>query len=306
MRVIFFNCFHNGDIHVSRGMVRLIINKVRQIDPNTTFEYAHKNPGNLLADINGLTYNTGGLSYIRSEHDNLIRPNHDTVLINTWYARQHHKYMNQHGITLDSLYAALSDSCRQVWGFRLDDLTQDVREFFPIIDYGAFHLESARRWLSHHPERKVLVENGQALSGQADNFPMNPIINRLATEFPETTFILTHDDKSALLPNMVQSSRIIQKTERSDLNEISFLSTHCDLIIGRASGAFTFCLTQENMFHRSPAYLCFANIETSSGKYWIGDLLKERVNYSAQLSIDPEIRPDHVANTIREHLTHAI
>lgn len=55
-RIVFFNCFHNGDIHVSRGFVRQIMNKIKQLEPDTTFGYTHKMSAELLSDIPDLTF----------------------------------------------------------------------------------------------------------------------------------------------------------------------------------------------------------------------------------------------------------
>ena len=42
----------------------------------------------------------------------------------------------------------------------------------------------------------------------------------------------------------------------SNLNEISYLSTKCDLIIGRSSGPYTFCIVEENYNKNKLICLC--------------------------------------------------
>src|ERR1700727_2677617 len=110
MRVIFFNAFHNGDVHFTRGFVRAIMKYVKEnIDPNIRFGYAHRNDPGLLKDISGLEQNSPWGSH--NEHANLVREG-DDVYINTWYGQQNHKYMNRYGICFDTLYSAIDDSCK--------------------------------------------------------------------------------------------------------------------------------------------------------------------------------------------------
>src|SRR5579864_8093282 len=107
-KVVFFNYYHNGDIHLSRGFVRQIINKTHQIDPNVQFYYAHRNPPDLLLDVN-ITMDPGSLSAVGNDHISLFVRG-DTVYFNTWYAQQHFKYMGVHGISIDTLYLAFNDN----------------------------------------------------------------------------------------------------------------------------------------------------------------------------------------------------
>lgn len=303
MKVVFFNHYHNGDIHVSRGIVRKIMEKVHQIDPTVSFEYTHRNPSNLLADIPGLTYSRNALDLVRSDHDNLVRVG-DAVYINTWYAQQQFKYMNRHGISIDALYAGLEDSCKNLWGFSFSDITTNASAFFPVIDYSKYEISEAQKWLSANSQPKILVENCQALSGQATNFSMTPIIVDIARRHTNKMFILTSSDGVYKLPNnVIQASDIIKKSTRSDLNEISFLSTQCEMIIGRASGPFTFTVTQENLFQRNTKYICFTNlVPTHPNKFWLDSLLRDKVNYTANITATNESNVNKVQSIIEGQL----
>ena len=187
MEIIFFNFWHNGDLHLSRGIVRKIMEKVK----GTSFTYSHKCAPNVLEDIPNLKYDSKPISLLRNPHDNLMRIN-DSIYINTWYGQQNQKYVNQYGTTFDCLYSAFDDTCKNIWGFSLADISKDVREFFPIIDYSKYNLDKTKLWLNNHPGHKILVENGLALSNQSNNFPMEPIIVRLANKYRNKIFILTN------------------------------------------------------------------------------------------------------------------
>ncbi|HUC95610.1 MAG TPA: hypothetical protein VMR76_01455 [Candidatus Saccharimonadia bacterium] len=301
-RIVFFNCFHNGDIHVSRGLVRQVINKVKQIDPGTTFSYSHRNPANLLADIPDLQFDPHAIGAVRNEHENLQRHG-DIIFFNTWYAQQHHKYMNRYGITFDSLYAAFDDTCKNLWGFSLDSISPDPSIFFPIIDYSKFEIDHATHWLQTNINKKILIENGEALSGQATNFDMTSIIANIAKHHMDKIFIFTSHSNTRLPDNCIYSDGIIKKQTRSDLNEISLLSAQCDMVIGRASGVFSFTLTQDNLFRRNMKYLCFSNlVPTKDNKFWLSSLLQDKINYTSHIITTNESNIHNISSLIESHL----
>jgi hypothetical protein len=297
--IVFFNHFHNGDIHASRGLIRQIMNKVHQQDPGVSFYCTHKNSPNLLADIPSLTFDANLLVNLKTAHENLTVSG-SAIYINTWYAQQNYKYMNRYGISMDTLYAALNDSCQAIWGFSLSDISQDPTVFFPTIDYSKFHISEAQSWLYSHPTTKIFVENGNALSGQATNFSMTSVIIKLAQKYQDKIFILSNPEGSINLPpNIVYSSNIIRKPGGSDLNENSFLSSHCDMIIGRASGPFAFTLTQDNLFKRNTKFVCFSNIvPVAPNKFWTSELLRDKINYSADIVAVDEANTDMVFSII--------
>lgn len=301
MKVTFFNYYHNGDVHLSRGFVRQIMSHLKSKEPQTTFAYSHRNSPNILADIDGLAYEPHSWRNIR-ENDNAIRMG-DNIYINTWYAQQFRKYMNQYGITIDCLYAAFDNTCKEVWKFALSDISSEPSSFFPSIDYSKFHIQHASSWLSNHPEKKILVSNGAALSGQATNFAMTPLILELAKRHIDKTFILCNKEMPSNLPsNVVYSADIIQK-QAFDLNENAFLSEHCDVIIGRASGAFAFAQTQNNMFKRRCKFLCFSNlVPAKEGKFWLSTLLQDKVQYSADIIVSNESNVANIQKIIECHL----
>lgn len=299
MKIIFFNHFHNGDIHVSRGFVRQIIRKL----PNFSFFYTHRNPINLLADIPSLSCNNDVINQIKNEHLGFYTVN-DTTYINTWYAQQNFRFMNRFGISMDCLYTMFDDTCKSLWNFSLADISSDVRDFFPTIDYSKFDIILAQSWVHAHQAKKIFVETGMALSGQAHNFAFTPIIANLAQKHQDKIFILSNKEGEYQLPNnVVYSSNIIQKTIMSDLNENSYLSSHCDVIIGRASGAFTFAMTQENLFQRSPKFIAFCNlVPDSPNKFWLNELFRDSVHYSAQFIVTNESNTNNITNIIDNNL----
>jgi|ERR1700722_3843005 len=299
-RVVFWNNWHNGDVHLSRGFVKQIMRKVHSIEPSISFCYAHPNDPMLLSDIPNLSYDREPLTFL-DPHQSLMMKD-ETVFVNTWYDQQHQRFSREFGIlTFDALYVIFNEACRQLFGFMLPECSDQLSDFFPSIDYRAFDIHHAKEWLSSHPEKKVLIENGDALSGQAHNFQMLPIIEQLAKERPNVSFVLSKKEKS-ILSNVFWTDDIIQKEGKTDLNEISFLSTHCDVIVGKASGVFSFSLVQENFFERQTSFLCFSHLLAHQSKYWLGRLFSDKVNYTSRVQISNETNADAISTIIKEHL----
>lgn len=267
-----------------------------------TFEYSHRNPSNLLADIERLTFNPSAIGAVPSEHVSLL-PIGDTILFNTWYAQQRFKHMNQYGITIDTLYSAFDENCRNAFGISVQDLSDDLKKFFPTIDYPKFEIAHAQKWIGENSGKKILVENGNADSGQAHNFDMTSIVSEIAKKHMDKIFIFTSHSNIRLPDNCIYSDGIIKKPARSDLNEISYLSTHCDMLIGRASGVWSFCLTQQNLFERNMRYLCFSNlVPAREGKFWMGELFQDKLDYSSRIITTNESDTNKISKLIEENL----
>lgn len=299
MNVIFFNHYHNGDVHISRKFVRQIMKKVQKKHPDTTFTFSHRNAPDLLSDIPNLQYDCTSVKNVK-DSDNLVRIDND-LYINSWYCQQSWKYFKQYGLTIDCLYAAYNDTCKEVWGFDLKSISNDPVDFFPTIDYSKYFISNVQTWLKDHSEDKVMVENGPALSGQANNIPITPIIIELSSKYPQKTFILTTPENITLPNNVVYSHDIIQKKDK-DLNEVSFLGSHCSTIIGRASGVFTFNLTKEHLFKKQIKFICFSKIKSPTNKFWLGPLWQNKVKYSSTFTSSDEINPLKMKTIIENNL----
>jgi hypothetical protein len=301
-KIVFFNYYHNGDIHASRGFIHHIIRKVNRIDPNIQFSYGHKNAIDILADVPNLSFDHQALSVVGNDHSNLVTVG-DTTYINTWYAQQNFKYMNHWGVTLDTLYAAFNDTCKSLWGFDLSNISDDPLVFFPFIDYEKFYINEAKNWLAAHPEKKIFISNGEALSGQSHNFAISPLVEKIARVHTDKTFILSNNEATIIdLPNVFYSRNIIKKPG-NDLNENAFISEHCHAIIGRASGSFAFSQTQNNMIKRNCNMLCFTNlIPQKEGKFWLSDLLQDKINYSAKVTVTNALHLDVIQNLMETQL----
>lgn len=296
--VIFFNPFHNGDIHVSRTIVSQIINKMKKDYPETNFFYSHPNSSELLLDIKDLKYD-------HDKHKDIenIRLSKkiigDTVYISTWYGQQNGSQGNKFGCTFDCIYTLMNYNCKDIFKFSLSDISKNPVDFFPTIDYSYFLIEKARSWLDSHTEKKIFVANGLALSGQAINFSMTPIIKELSQKHKDKVFILSNYESEINEPNVFYSKDIIDKIGGSDLNENAYLTENCDVLVGRGSGVSTFALTKNNMFNRNFKMLFFCGlIPPKKGKFFLERIFNSILNYSCDVEVSNESDYYNVLNMI--------
>jgi hypothetical protein len=301
-QIVFYNHFHNGDIHVSREFVRKLSQVFRQKFPGVSISYCHRNNAGLLADIDGLVYNSHYLNW--HEHEGVFVRG-DTMFINTWYAQRRFHYMNRYGITFDCLYAIFDDICKTHFGFSLSEIEPDPNKWFPSIDFSKFEIAAAKERLDACREPLVLVCNGAALSGQAENFSMLPAICSLAKKYHGIVFVLTNNEPNfdpSQYSNIFYSTDIIKKSG-FDLNENAFISTYCKTIIGRASGAQTFSIIQENLFQQPKTFICFSNLTPSKeNAFWLSEMFKDKVQYTSKIIVSNEHRSDAVESLIERNL----
>ncbi len=310
MKVVFFNHHHNGDIHVARGFIREIMKKM----PNISFSFTHKNSRNLLVDIPNLKYDANSINSIKDEQISLFNKG-DTYYFNTWYCQSQYKYYKMYGLTLDALYAAFDNNCKNLWGWSLKDISNDPSIFIPTIDHSKFQIENAKSLLENHSEKKIFISNGKVLSGQAAPFEFTSMIVNIANQHTDKIFILSNKENDSRFPispiddrgipnNIVYSSNIIKK-EGCDLNENAFLTEHCDLIVGKASGALTFSLTQRNLLERNVKLLNIVTLQSvvpKQNKFWLDNLLSDKINYSANTITSTEQNIDKIKRLIEENL----
>jgi hypothetical protein len=247
--IIFYNHSHNGDIHYSREFVKDIIKKTN----HDKYIYQHKN-GELLKDINLIETNI----IEKNKNEQIIREGNKTF-INTWIGQKNGKFLKSH-CTLHTNYNIYKEIYKQ-----LNIEIEDIKYYIPEIDFKKYNIYNVDIFLSNNKNMNILISNGNVESGQAINFDFTQVIKKLANEYKNINFILTNKC-NIVLDNVFFTDDIMNK--RPDLNEISYLSTFCDIIVGRSSGPYTFTHIKENLFNKKKKYIDFGNYE--SHVLWYG------------------------------------
>jgi hypothetical protein len=278
--LVFYNFWHNGDIHVSRSFVRGMCGFLRG---RYDFFYAHGGDRNIISDVVASVplESVGGID--RSMPVQVVGGD---VYVNTWYCAGDCRFHRAHGgCTFDTLYFLFEEICSFL-GFSLGDISQDPSVFFPRIDYQCYDVRKVDEFNREFRGRKVLVSNGPALSGQACNFDFTDVVCDLAGQHPEVLWLLTSDSsrgRTGDCENILYTDDITGNGGR-DLNEISYLSLACDLIVGRASGPFTFCLCADNCFNPAQKLVSFSRLVRPGGRLFLHGWGEGKIEYRAHVT----------------------
>jgi hypothetical protein len=264
-KIIFYNHAHKGDIFISRSFIDHIIKKI-----DVDFYYAHYWGEYLLKDMNLEYVNIDDVQILFDKRHigNFIHE--DVLYINTWIGNYFSHFKPRYGecnlnSTYDLMYSEIFEFLENT--FKSNIFLKNILEYFPSVDYSFFKINKVDEFLKSNTSKKIILFcNGPSLSGQCEyNGDMKEIVKFLSQRYNDLFFITTHkvDIENK---NVMYTGDIIQSNE-SDLNEISYLSTFCDVIIGRSSGPFVYSNVKENIFDESKTFLCFGKKETDCLPY---------------------------------------
>jgi len=243
--VVFFNYAHKGDVFLSRPFIEHIMKFV-----DAQFFCAHYWGEYLLKDLDLKYTPLDQMPKVQNNNEHAHNfVSEDTVYINTWIGKYASLitpgYCECNLKTLYTLvYSEVFEFVNKIFDVNLK--LKDIHEYFPSVEYSRFNTSNIDNFLKEDTKKKILLCNGPALSGQCEyNGDMVEIIDFLSAKYPDISFITTH--KIDLNRDSVKYTGDIIKSDGSDLNEISYLSKFCDIIVGRSSGPFVFSNTKENI-----------------------------------------------------------
>lgn len=234
-------------------MSRPYVMDIMQILGDNDYYYYHKNNPKILSDIENLK-SIPDLNLIQSSVD---------VKISTWIGQfswddKGNIFSPFYGCNFPSYYEVMKKVYR---GLGIADKIKPITHYIPTINYSKYSIENIEKYFSNNTQRHVLLCNNKVASSQAPNDPMNSMIEQLAGRFADTTFIISNkNDLEEILKkdNIVYAQDIIKDaTIDFDMNEISYIGTKCDVIVGRSSGPYVFSITK-NTTH-SKQFICFCN-----------------------------------------------
>jgi hypothetical protein len=235
-----FNNYHNGDIFYSR----LITQNLKDL---FDIEYYHSTPLSQFEDFKNIKeFNISSPRF--SENTSLS--------FDTWVGQNNTEFLRG---TLCSFYTGkkiLINIFNQ-----LDLPIPKDEDLLPYIIYDNLkHIDSVKNKLSNYDNflSKILISNNNVQSGQSVNFDFDPIINVLSDMFPNHLFLITN-------PTSINKNNVINIKEITgnefDLLYISFISTKCDIIVGRASGPFCYCHVKENLMNQNKTFISLTHYE---------------------------------------------
>jgi hypothetical protein len=271
-KIIFFNHYHRGDLLTHKEFIRQLQNEL----PDFTFEYMHFNHPKLTRDLN---------IPLVGEPTNLdaktpFYQDEGVLYINTWIGCFWDIFCEHGGINMNSLWHQWDKILDTINGHFDTEiaLRADKESYLPKIDFAKFDVSSIDEFLKTNTNKKILICNGPPKSGQSFSDNMQDFINLAAEESPNIDFICTTKFDTTLdnvlftddiiVDNEVEDKRAPwedREINNCDLQEISYLSEHCDAIVGKNSGPFVFCETYNNYMNPNKKFLSY-NVSWGIGK----------------------------------------
>ncbi len=250
---LFYNSGHNGDLHYSRNFVKDILNKI-SIKAQYHYSCSHK----LLKDIKTITF-TGNQDSLFPRNSEITYDQENKVLyINTWVGSSDTQFIqNEVGCSLTANYEKFKHIFKN-----LNIEYSAPSSYIPDVNWNEYDIHFVDRFLETYKFKKyVLFCNGPVLSGQSANIDLNELISLLADNNKDVAFLLTDSSKKIFKDNVFYTSDFIT-TSGGDLNEIGYLSTKSDIIIGRGSGPFCFAHNKDVLFDDKKTLIAFTNYMT--------------------------------------------
>ncbi|MFA5248899.1 MAG: hypothetical protein WC415_06855, partial [Patescibacteria group bacterium] len=248
-KIVFFNFWHNGDIHVSRSFVKFIMGLGYEC------EYLHNNDLSLLKDIN-IKCNKINVNYLKPNSPTHIRNN--VLYINTWFSTNLNIF-NIYKANFDCLYEYFKEIILKY--FNIDITNYNIWDFFPKIDYKKCDIDNVNLLLNnYHGKKKIFISNGDVHSEQAFEFNFSPIINCITNKYKDFIFLISSKKNDIIRRDNLFFTEDIINIKGSDLNENSYLSLNSEVIIGRGSGPYSFSITIDN-YQRNCKFIIFLKNE---------------------------------------------
>lgn len=250
-KLVFYNCGNNGDIHYSRNFVKHIAQSL----PVQSEYQMNCNPL-VLKDIGIPIHSFNSGSIVQNEM--VYVENEKSLWINTWVGSSNAKFiLNEVGCSLTANFEKYKE-IYQVMNLNM----LEPKDYVPDISWESYDLSDANNFVSTNMlEKMVLISNGPVMSGQSQNIDLNPVVEKLAENNPNISFVLTNNQSKVNKPNVAYTADILKSTS-CDLNEIAYLGTKSCLIVGRASGPFCFCHNKTTLFDFSKTFIAITNYRT--------------------------------------------
>lgn len=253
--LVFYNNCNRGDLHVSRELVKIVARCV----PSKEYYYAHNFSNRILLDL--------PLHCIKPTHlDRNRQFSHDAraniLTLNTWYGVSPRSPGRCHLSTLVDLFQF------HIERHEINCTLPPLEQCIPTIDYSKYNIAGPREFMQRSASawrKRVMVCDGPVLSRQTGGTleDFRAAVLGAAIAHPDVLFLMTERGGVPAQQNIMYTADITgQPTD--DLNECSYISTQCDVVIGRGSGPYTFAYVAENFGNPKKTMLCFTDSEQTA------------------------------------------
>jgi hypothetical protein len=237
--ICFFNHYHRGDLFTHKEFIRQI-----KKETSINLSYYHYNHPKVNKDLDIPLVQVDGLSNTKNFYYT-----DSTLFINTWIGAYPDIFNMYGGVNLQSLsnsWALIFDEINKIFNTNLQ-LKFPIEYYLPSIDFSYFDISKIKEFINNNKnKKKVLICNGSPMSNQSFSSDLSNEIIHFAKKYLNINFICTKkfptDSKNIFFTDDITldfeeyhfsppwQDRVINNC---DLNEISYLSNFCNVIIGK-------------------------------------------------------------------------
>jgi len=281
--ILFYNLWHNGDVFSGRGYIKHIINSL----PNVRFGYYHINNPKIVSDLVRTQFKPDLKKWqVEQMTHHKIFETEETIYINTWVGAYFYQNQSRAVDHVDFIANLEGEghanylSLHKMWKFIIDylnekhsagiQLTDNPLDYVPEIDWMKYETDSANDFIkATWGGKRHLICNGVVRSMQSNLGNLSFPIESVAKLFPKDHFVCT-EKFDTNLTNINFTQDIFNLP--NDLNEISYLSTRCDTIIGKNSGPFMFTHVKDNINNLDKIFLAMSHNPSDCYTYHMKNL----------------------------------
>ena len=286
-KICFYNHWHNGDVFSGKGYM---LDIMQQLGPRYEFSHAQLNSTKSMCDLPCEHIHTDQLPPQVTAHMRYIDVN-GTFYINTWVGAYGNAVIPQgeHHANWPSLLTMWTH-IMEVIQLNLapelsgpDDQGQvDISRYIPSTDWTPYDTGPAVEFLSGK-NRVALFCNGLVRSTQSHIGLMEDVLEQLCADYKDIAFVCTSKfDNTFNAPNLYFTDDIFANVQEGDINEIAFLSTKCELIVGKNSGPFMFAHLKENVFDPNKTFFSLSHRPSDSYAHNVSGLPCRYYHYSEE------------------------
>lgn len=252
-KIIFYNQWRNGDCFLPKQYVRDIVNR----HPFIEFQFAHNNHPNIVSDLPLKHITLSEIPQFPMPMRMHSIPNSSgehTLYINTWVGcfifgadalmgeKDHANFYLLHKMWT-KFYDVLGIS-----------MVGNYTHFLPEIKWDTFDLTEQKEYLKKiEGKRLIFFSNGKQQSEQSSMGNMQEIIRTIAEEFKDIEFYVTDP------VNFEADNVTVCNHETGVLNQLAYITTKAELIVGKNSGPFTYAHNKDNINNYKKTFMCFSH-----------------------------------------------